>query len=99
MKRAIGVAAVFVAATAVAQTPIVTSECRLFLTQKHQQGADLDAMFKEDTVDGMADAAWAECRAAVLAQVEARRKMAEEIARRKAERQKQKGKVGEFVEM
>ena len=99
MKRAIGIAAVFVAASTVAQTTFVTTECRQFLTQQHQQGADLDAMFESESVQGMADAAWAECRAAVLAQIEARRKMAEEIARRKAEHQKQKGKVGEFVEM
>ena len=99
MRYAIGVAAIFVAVSAIAQAPRITAECNKFLTQQLRQGAEINQVLEAETVPDMTKAAWTECRTAALARMEAHRKAAEERERRKAERQKQKGKVGGFVEM
>ena len=94
-----GVVAIFVAASAVTQAPRITAECNKFLTQQLRQGAEIDQVLDAKTVPDMVETAWAECRTAALALLEARRKAAAERERRKTERQKQKGQVGGFVEM
>ena len=95
MKYAMGVAAIFIATSVVAQTPIITAECKKFLTQQLRQGADIDQVLKAEAVPDMADAAWTKCRTAALARLEARRKMAEKVRRAK----QQKEQTGGFVEM
>lgn len=94
-----GIVAICVAVSATAQTLDITAECNGFLKQQLQQGAKIDQVLEAETVPDMTEAAWTECRTAVLAYVEARRKAKERMERRKAEREKNKGKIGEFVEM
>ena len=99
MRYAIGVAMVIAAASVAAQTPRVSKECSTFLKQQIRQGADVDELLTTETVPDMTALDWMECRTAALVRLEAHRKAAEERKRRKAERQKQKGQVGGFVEM
>ena len=100
MRYAIGVAIIIAAVSVAAQqTPRITAECTAFLKQHIQQGADIDALLTRETVQDMSQADWTECRTAALVRLEAHRKAVAERARQKAEREKQRGKVGEFVQM
>ena len=100
MRYVIGIMAIFIAASAIAQASRITAECNTFIRLELRQGAKIDQLLEMETVSKMSDADWTECRTAALVYLkEARRKAEEQRAQREAEKEKKKSQIGEFVEM
>ena len=98
MRYVIGIMAIFIAASAIAQASRITAECNQLIRQQLRWGAKIEQILEQETVSEMSDADWTECRSAALVYIEeARRKAEEKRAQREAEKKKKKSQIGEFV--